>query len=151
MNNDDTEIETWAIGFDSYWDEIYYIHGTCDGTRVRSKSELVIYDCLYSSGIRPDYEKKLKINGNTKAPDFTIVNRRTGSTYYWEHLGMLHNSKYKEKWESKLKWYRENDILPYEEGGGKNGTLIVTRDDERGGLSSEEINNLIKEIFGGTR
>jgi len=34
-----------------------------------------------------------------------------------------------------------------EEGGGKNGTLITTCDSEEGGIKSDEVAGLIKEVF----
>ena len=38
-----------------------------------------------------------------KAPDFTVV--WGGRTYYWEHLGMLDDEDYRQKWERKKVWY----------------------------------------------
>ena len=46
-----------------------------------------------------------------------------------------------------VQWYRDNGILPHQEGGGPNGTLIVTRDDLRGGIDSSYINRLIEEVL----
>jgi hypothetical protein len=60
---------------------------------------------------------------------------------------MLHVPEYRRRWETKLKLYRNNGILPYEEGGGSAGTLIVTRDDEKGGISSQEIDKLIGKVI----
>jgi hypothetical protein len=69
-------------------------------------------------------------------PDFTIEDDDTGVKYVWEHLGMLGDYGYKRRWHEKEQWYHDNDILPHEEGGGPNGTLIATRDDPRGGIDS---------------
>ncbi len=57
---------------------------------------------------------------------------------------MLHDPGYKRRWERKLQWYRDNQILPYEEGEGDNGTLIVTEDTPEGGISSQEIDQIIE-------
>lgn len=132
------------------------IHQASDGKMLRSKSELLIYQRLIDKHILPLYEKKLEINEVEKLPDFTIENEDTGITYFWEHCGMLFDDEYKQRWEEKYKWYRENDILPFEEGGGVNGTLIITEDKPfeiedgsiRGALSVKEIDELILEIFG---
>ena len=51
------------------------------------------------------------------------------------------------KWQEKQVWYRENKILPYQEGGGENGTLIVTEDDASGGISSQSIAKLIHQVI----
>ncbi|MEW6010368.1 MAG: ATP-dependent RecD-like DNA helicase [Euryarchaeota archaeon] len=115
------------------------IHGTLRGEMVRSKSEVIISNILYDNQIDYEYEKKLFKGDEFKIPDFTIESSDGETTYYWEHLGMLNVPEYRKKWEKKLEWYLKNDIMPYEDGGGKNGTLIITVDDEKGGISSKEI------------
>jgi len=123
------------------------INRTCDGTLVRSKSEVIIYDRLVNKGIKPSYEKPLKINNITKLPDFTIEDDAKGVTYYWEHCGMIYDTSYYNRWQEKLKWYRENDILTYQECGGKKGILIVTEDSAKGGISSLEIDRVIDTVI----
>ncbi len=120
------------------------IHRTSDGTAVRSKSEVIVYDRLLNAGLEPVYEQALTLNGVTKYPDFTIEDEDTGLIYYWEHCGLMHDPSYRQRWEKKLAWYRHNDILPYEEGGGDAGTLIVTEDTDVGGISSQEIDQVIE-------
>lgn len=123
------------------------INRTCDGTLVRSKSEVIIYDRLVSKGIKPSYEKPLKINDVTKFPDFTIEDDAKGVTYYWEHCGMIYDASYHKRWQDKLKWYRKNDILAYQESGGKRGVLIETKDSDQGGISSLEIDKVIDTVI----
>ena len=53
---------------------------------------------------------------------------------------MMTDPKYRRRWEEKKKFYEKNGIKE-----GKN--LIVTYDDEKGGLDSSAIDALIKEIF----
>lgn len=63
--------------------------------------------------------------------------------------------EYKQRWEEKYAWYRENGILPFEEGRGKNGTLIITEDKQtviqdgsiRGAISVREIDDIIEKVF----
>jgi len=124
------------------------INRTLKGEDVRSKSELVIANMMHSNGIDYEYEPVLEINGETRRPDFVIYDDDSGETYYWEHLGMCQNRSYREAWKRKEYWYRKNDILPYKEGGGKNGILITTRDTKKGGINSQKINDLIKIIKG---
>lgn len=64
---------------------------------------------------------------------------------------MLHILEYERRWERKLAWYREHDILPYEEDGGDAGTLIITRDSEKGAISSPEIERIIRERDSGVK
>jgi ATP-dependent exoDNAse (exonuclease V) alpha subunit len=126
------------------------IHRTRRNDMVRSKSEVIIADLLFSKNIDYQYEAVLVDHktGDKRYPDFTFEDDAMGITYYWEHLAMLQQPKYQRRWERKLKWYRDQRILPYDEGGGENGTLITTRDDERGGIQSNEIEKLIDEIMG---
>lgn len=128
------------------------IHQASDGKMLRSKSELMIYQRLIDNKLNPLYEKKLTIKEVEKLPDFTIENEELGEVYYWEHCGMLFDAEYKQRWEEKYQWYKENDIL---EEGGANGTLIVTEDKAyemedgsvRGAISVKEIDEIIAKFF----
>ncbi|MBN72085.1 MAG: RNA helicase [Gimesia sp.] len=126
------------------------IHNTTRGEPVRSKSEVIIANLLHAKGIDYDYEVELVLDGESqnKFPDFTIEDDDSGKTYFWEHLGMLGDSGYKQRWQEKAQWYRNHGILPFEEGGGPNGALITTRDDPKGGIDSSYINQLIDKVFG---
>src|SRR5258707_1748015 len=79
------------------------IHRTSDGTPVRSKSEVIVYDVLASLGLSIKYELPLIAkSGNLKdfrLPDFTSFYQ--GQTWYWEHLGMLDKASYKWDWQMK--------------------------------------------------
>lgn len=139
---------------DSYLEK-NLIHQATDGEMLRSKSELLIYQELLKRGLKPSYERKLEIDEVQKLPDFTIENENTGETFYWEHLGLLHIPEYRKRWEEKYNWYRDNKILPFEEGGGENGTLIVSmekpipnNDGSRvTAFSMKEIEEIIKKVF----
>ena len=127
------------------------IHNTMRGELVRSKSEVIIANLLHARNIDYEYEQQLIIDGvsQDKFPDFTIEDDDTGVKYVWEHLGMLGDRSYKRRWSDKEQWYRDNGILPHEEGGGPNGTRIVTRDDPRGGMDSSSIDRLIEDVLNG--
>jgi hypothetical protein len=125
------------------------IHGTRRGEAVRSKSEVIIADLLYSKRLPYEYETRLVgSDGRVRYPDFTIDDAESGQVVYWEHLGLLHIPTYRESWERKLAWYRSQGILPAKEGGGEQGTLVTTRDDERGGISSAQLEQIVNEVFG---
>ena len=100
------------------------IHRTLRDEMARSKSELTIADRLYSNNIDYLYEYPLTLNGRTRYPDFTIEDAESGRKFYWEHCGMLLDPQYRERWERKLQWYRNNGILPWEEGGGQTVLLL---------------------------
>ena len=124
------------------------IHRTARGEAVRSKSEVIIADLLHAKGIDYRYEEPLERNGITKYPDFTIEDDDTGETYYWEHLGMLGNPIYQQRWNEKLAWLESQGITPKEEGGGPNGTLIITGDSPEGGIDAKGVSDLIEDLFG---
>lgn len=132
------------------------IHQASDGTMLRSKSELLIYQTLLEKGLHPIYEKELVIDGVTKIPDFTIEDNDSGVVYYWEHLGMLDDPEYRQRWEAKKAWYIQHNIVPFEDGGGEDGTLITSQDevvvtangDSKGSIQIPQIERIIKRAFG---
>lgn len=90
------------------WFDDRLIHHAIDGTRLRSKSELVIYNMLLEAGIKPLYEKEIKWDDGKVLPDFTIIGKN--GPIYWEHLGMLDNSWYAQHWQEKKKLYANHGI-----------------------------------------
>jgi hypothetical protein len=125
------------------------IHKTRKGIAVRSKSEVIIADLLFSKNIEFQYEQALAMpDGSQRWPDFTIVDDTTGTTIYWEHLGMLQRPSYRRKWQAKLAWYKSHGILPHSEGGGPDGTLVTTEDGEDGSISSADIEALVDTFLG---
>jgi hypothetical protein len=133
--------------FESRFLEENLIHRTSKGEAVRSKSEVIIADQLAAKGVEYVYEKPLSLNGSKRYPDFTIEDEDSGLTFYWEHCGLLHNPKYRQRWEEKKQLYRQAGILPYEESEGLNGTLIETHDDKNGGISSQQIAQIIDDVI----
>ena len=127
--------------------EDYLIHRTARGEMVRSKSEVIIADHLANNDVEYGYEQPLTIKGITKYPDFTIEDMESGLMFYWEHCGMLHVPSYRHRWEQKLGWYRAHSIIPWEEGSGENGTLIITRDEADGSIDSAKISALITDVL----
>jgi hypothetical protein len=128
--------------------EQYLIHRTARGEMVRSKSEVIIADHLSHRSIEYAYERPLTIDGVTKYPDFTIEDMESGRIFYWEHCGMLHVASYRRRWEEKVAWYETHGILPRDQGGGKNGSLIITRDESNGSIDSASITKIVDDIAG---
>ena len=107
---------------------------------VRSKSELVIANMLYSEDVDYQYEQKLegvKVPGVVR-PDFTFVDP-SGAPIIWEHLGMMTRDDYRQGWDWKRDWYAKNGFV-------EGNNLFTTRDDERGGLSSAEVRKTLETI-----
>ena len=122
---------------------------TCRGEAVRSKSEVIIANLLNDNGLDYRYEEPLTgSDGVVRYPDFTIDDAATGLKVYWEHLGMLGDPTYRTRWERKLAWYRTQGILPRAEGEGPAGTLVITSDDEQGGIDAAQLEQVVREVFG---
>lgn len=119
------------------------IHRTIRGDAVRLKSEVIIANLLHAAGVEYHYEHPLKLDGMVKYPDFTVEDDDTGSTYYWEHCGLMHDPDYARRWEEKCAWYEANGIIDHRMGGGPAGSLILTYDSEAGGIDSAEISAII--------
>ena len=123
------------------------IHITARGEFVRSKSEVIIANQLAFRGIPYAYEKQLTLGNETRWPDFTIEDKDSGNVFYWEHCGMMDVPEYRERWEAKLKWYAEHGILPHEDGGGRQGTLIVTEETKDSGIDTQYVDRLILNVL----
>jgi hypothetical protein len=100
------------------WYESGKIHEALSGDMLRSKSEVIIANLLHEREIPFRYEQPLFAgDGTIRLPDFTITWR--GVTYYWEHLGLLEQTKYAEEWKRKQSWYDRwfpGKLLTTEEG-----------------------------------
>jgi len=123
------------------------IHTTSRGDVVRSKSEALIAELLYARGIEYAYERKLTFDdGSFRYPDFTIEDDDLGRVIYWEHLGMLNDSVYAQRWDAKRDWYSRHGVVEYPAPGSE--VLVSSEDDAAGGIDNAKIAALIDELFG---
>lgn len=90
----------------------HLIHTTLAGHKVRSKSEVIIANLLYTNHIPYRYEAALPLKEFTAYPDFTIMHPVTNKIFYWEHFGMMDNAPYCDTACNKLKTYCYNGIFP---------------------------------------
>ncbi len=116
---------------------------TCDGNRVRSKSECIIYDILKASHIRFQYEPALYFhdedyNEFAIHPDF-YIDCKDGSNIIIEHLGMLNDQGYADTQEHKLRMYHIN-------GYDLGHNLILTSDNNTFGVDSSFISDMIAHV-----
>ena len=84
---------------------------TSNGTYVRSKSELLIYESLLNNGIPMHYDEEQIVNGIFIVPDFTFMDSR-GDLFYWEYFGMMDDSVYAKRNLKKLSDYYDAGIIP---------------------------------------
>ena len=108
---------------------------------VRSKSEVIIADRLFSEGIPYHYEVPISLNQmDVIHPDFFVLNKRTRRAYFWEHLGMMDSPTYCIDNVRKLRDYANAGYLQ-----GKN--FIVTFETSKTPLDTKYIDLLIKEYL----
>ena len=111
------------------------VHMTSAGFMVRSKSELSIADALYNNGIAFIYEPILTLGPDKEYPDF-LIERSDGKRFIWEHIGKTNDESYLLRQQTKLKVYKQNNIVPWDD-------LILTFDSKEGHL---DIRRVIFEI-----
>lgn len=111
------------------------------GERVRSKSEKIIADKLYSLGIPYRYEYPLVLeNGVRVYPDFTILRMPMREEAYLEHFGMMDDPEYVETALYKMNTYEKNGIFP-----GVN--LFVTYETGKKALNTKGLDGLVRNLF----
>lgn len=119
-----------------------HIHETHIGELVRSKSEVIIANALYSYGIPFHYEEQFPYpddSGRYFYPDFVIM-LPDGRKLYWEHFGMLSKFSYCQHNAEKLYHYQTHGVHI-----GKN--LIITQDDAKGSCNSAFICKIIEDYI----
>lgn len=116
-------------------------HYTKKDERVRSKSEILIANSLFDAGIPYLYEFPIKLkSGIIVHPDFTVLNVRTGKTYYWEHLGSMDDMEYVRDNIPKVREYINSGLVLGE-------SLVLTFETLKSPLSPREIERTIKTYF----
>ncbi|MBQ7507847.1 MAG: hypothetical protein IJT52_00790 [Spirochaetales bacterium] len=116
---------------------------TLRGDYVRSKSEALLADRFFVLGIPYRYEQRFVIDEMTEFylhPDFTVLNKRTRKEYYWEHCGMIDDSKYGNDAVERLYLYSLKGYYP-----GKN--MIFTYETKEKPLNMDYVDKLISEYL----
>ena len=111
------------------------VHIADNGMRVRSKSELLIINKLIAYGIPFRYDELICIAGHWFSPDFSIM--KGDKIIYWEHCGLTDNVEYLTRHYNKMIEYAKSGILPWK-------NLIVTYDEDGGGINSRLIDEIIR-------
>lgn len=110
------------------------------GHIVRSKSERMIANALFTARIPFRYEDPLILGGVTVHPDFTIRHPATGEYLYWEHFGMMDKPAYAGRASQALTLYANNGYYPFH-------NLIVTFEAGCQPLSDAQIDLMIDYYF----
>jgi len=143
FEDDDTYARRWeAVSYEPGQFEpgapVYY---TLKGERVRSKSEKIIADTLYSKGIPYRYEYPLRLkDGRMWRPDFMILNKTTREEFYLEHFGMLDDVSYCANALGKLSIFMENGLFPGEK-------LLITAESSAKPFSPKDLDRIIEHYL----
>ena len=123
------------------------VYRTTKGEIVRSKSEKIIADLLHRLNISYYYEESfIGKDGSTRYPDFTIEDDESGQRIILEHLGMLSEPLYQDRWQRKLEWYRSQGVIPQDEGEGEVAILMTTTEEDI--KDTSKIEKELKDILG---
>lgn len=124
------------------------IHRTERGELVRSISEVVVADAMHRERVNYRYEYPLVgKDGTERYPDFTVDDAATGITIYWEHLGMLSDPNYVQRWQKKLKWYEDMGMSPNGDANDKGQRLVTSENRIDGAIDSGQIRKQVKSVF----
>lgn len=115
-------------------------HKCLSGEYVRSKSEVIIANTLFTHHLPYRYECAMTLGGITYYPDFTILNPSTLQILYWEHFGMMDIPNYCDKAFHKLKQFSHYGIIP-------DINLITTYETLQHPLDSKRIQCMVEELF----
>lgn len=118
----------------------HLIHRTLKGELVRSKSELIIANMLFSKGIQYRYEEVIEVGDEIIAPDFRIYVERDERFKILEHCGMIGKPQYRDKYLWKLNLYIEEGYMPWRD-------VFFTYDFLDGEIDSQWIESIIDRFF----
>ena len=116
------------------------VYMTMKGDRVRSKSEQIIADRLYTNNIPYKYECPIRIDDMIYHPDFTILRMRDRKILYYEHCGRMDNANYANDMVTRFNNYHLNGITL-----GDN--LFATFESSINPLDVRIVDKLIREQF----
>lgn len=110
------------------------------GEMMRSKSEAMIAQALFSHQIPYRYEYVHYIQGHPIASDFTILHPKNGREVIWEHFGRISEQNYVDTTTFKINKYIKAGYVPGYD-------LIMTFETREHPLSYMEVEETIKKYF----
>ncbi len=114
---------------------------TCrSGHTVRSKSEVMIDDALYTAKIPFRYEDPLTLGNHVLHPDFTIRHPISGAYILWEHFGLMDVPKYIRSATEKTALYACHGYTPFH-------NLILTYETDNHPLTYSQIDLMLFYYF----
>lgn len=111
-----------------------------DGTKMRSKSEVIIANELINRGIPYIYEMPVTVGNITLHPDFIFYSYSRSKPMMWEHAGMLGDDLYRKDFADRMSLYMRCGIVPCTD-------MILTFDTADGDIDARLINDVIDEYL----
>ena len=116
-------------------------HTTANGTKRRSKSELVIDGIYEMLEYQVAYEKELLLrDGSSVNPDYTVWVTRRNREHYHDHIGDLMDPQRRRTNTWKFWHYVDSGLYPRDR-------VLFTFDKADGSIDAEEITTLIKTFM----
>lgn len=119
----------------------HLIHRTAKGLLVRSKSEVIISNCLFARSLPYLNEPLIACGNKFLSPDFLVLSPAGDEVFLWEHWGLLTKPGYLEDNLEKLQAYQMAGFTPQ-------NNLIITADTTDGDLDSYRIERILDLWFG---
>ena len=117
---------------------------TSKGLRVRSKSELIIAECLEKHNIPFLYETPVVLEVDSRSvtfsPDFKCLDIAARNEILWEHFGLMDNPEYAQNAIKKIRYYQENGFVI-----GKD--IIFTFETNTTPLTALYVEKFVKNVF----
>lgn len=113
---------------------------TLRGERVRSKSEVIIADRLFTNGIPYKYECPLMVGQNTIYPDFTLLRVSDRKILYLEHNGKVGDQVYGDDMVDRLNKYTLAGIY-------QGDRLFMTFESANRPLDVRVVDKMINDLF----
>jgi len=88
------------------------VHYTLKNEQVRSKSEMMIANALFRAGIPYRYEYPFQNRRQVIHPDFTILRISDRKELFWEHLGMMDDTEYRNQAFQRIRDYEALSLFP---------------------------------------
>lgn len=115
-------------------------HMTLKGHYVRSKSEAIIANMLYSKGIPYRYEEELVWEQSVITPDFIVAVPSEGRIKILEHFGMMFEPRYRNSAAWKVSQYIAHGFMPLD-------NIFFTYEDMNGNIDTRLIESVIDNNF----
>lgn len=115
-------------------------HPCLSGHMVRSKSEVLIDQALFTHQIPFRYECMMKLGEITVYPDFTLRHPKSGDLFIWEHFGKMDYAPYAQNAFQKMQLYNSYGYIP-------TINLIATFETMEHPLTTKNIEDVIRQYF----